>query len=170
MKKINLKKLDLKKWSLKKKVGISEELTDEMGDVLEEMDMDELNDQLEAHEEEVRKNWNDDEKIQKILDGALTLVKKLSNLPFVGKYIADVPILVMLVNDYRKKEYTDIPLASVISITVALAYLVSPLDVIPDSLPLVGHLDDGVVLYIVLEALHNDIEDYRMWKVENLDE
>ena len=170
MKKMNLKKFDLKKWTSKKKADISEEITDELEDVFDEMDMDEINNQLEAHEEEVRKNWNDDEKIQKILDGALTLVKKLSNLPFVGKYIADVPILVMLGNDYRKKEYTAIPLASVISITAALAYLVSPIDIIPDSLPLVGHLDDGVVLYIVLEALHNDIEDYRIWKVEHLDE
>lgn len=165
-----MKKINLKKWTLKKKSVTNDEMSDDMLDVLNEMDMEELHNRLGQQEENVKKNWNDDEKIQKILDSALSLVRKLSNLPLIGSYIADVPFLVMMVNDYRKKEYTSVPLATIVSIVAALAYLVSPIDLIPDAIPLIGYLDDFVVLKYIFDTLHNDIADYRMWKAEQYDE
>ena len=70
----------------------------------------------------------------------------------------------MCVNDYVKKRYKEIPLASVLSIVGALLYLINPVDVIPDYIPVIGYLDDGLVFRIALGAVHNDLTAYKEWK------
>lgn len=55
-----------------------------------------------------------------------------------------------LVESYVKREYTDIPLTSIISILAALIYVISPIDLIPDFIPGIGYFDDAAVVTLVL--------------------
>jgi len=48
-----------------------------------------------------------------------------------------------------------------------LAYVVLPIDVIPDFLPIVGWLDDGVVLAITLKTLSEEIENFKFFRTSN---
>lgn len=50
-------------------------------------------------------------------------------------YNADVPIIVSLIRSYIKKEYTDVPIGTVIAILSALIYFVSLIDIFQDSIP-----------------------------------
>ena len=43
----------------------------------------------------------------------------------------------------------------------ALAYVVLPIDVIPDFIPGVGFIDDVFVLGFVIKSLHDEIERYK---------
>lgn len=45
-----------------------------------------------------------------------------------------------------------------------LAYVVLPIDVIPDFLPVVGWLDDGLVLGITLKTLSEEIENFKLFR------
>lgn len=54
-----------------------------------------------------------------------------------------------------------VPFSSKAWIMAALGYLVSPLDLIPDKLGYAGHLDDAMVIRIVYNRLHEDIEAFR---------
>lgn len=103
----------------------------------------------------------DEDKIEELLKN---VVKSLDNIPIVGKFFADVPTLCLLVKDYVEGDYRAIPLASVITIVVALIYFVSPIDIIPDIIPGIGKLDDAIVIGIAVAAVHNDIADYKDWK------
>lgn len=69
-----------------------------------------------------------------------------------------------------KKEYTEIPLGSILGILSAIIYIVSPIDLIPDAVPGgVGHIDDTAVLILCLKAgAEDDIKDYQNWRDKNV--
>ena len=90
--------------------------------------------------------------------------KKLLNIPFVGEYFADVPTLCLMVIDYAKGNYKEVPFATMVGIVVALVYFLSPIDLIPDTIPGFGQLDDAAVILFAVNAAHNDIADYKEWK------
>ena len=107
---------------------------------------------------------NNPDKLEEILQ---KLEKKLSLVPIAGTALAYVPIMISLVRMYIKKEYTAIPIASIIAIVVALVYVLSPIDIIPDAIPGAGLIDDGIVISGCLAMIHSDIEDYKLWREKN---
>ena len=72
-----------------------------------------------------------------------------------------------LVKSYVKKEYTELPVAIMISIVIALIYFLSPVDLLPDVVPVVGYLDDGAVIIGCLSFAMTDLKDYRKWRKDN---
>ena len=46
----------------------------------------------------------------------------------------------------------------------SLAYIVFPFDLIPDYIPVVGWIDDGVVAYLFLRQLNKETERYIRFK------
>ena len=53
------------------------------------------------------------------------------------------------------------------AVVFALVYLIAPVDVIPDFLPLVGYVDDTAVFGLLLAGFKSDIGAYRRWKEDN---
>lgn len=51
-----------------------------------------------------------------------------------------------------------------LTIAGALAYVVLPVDVIPDFIPIVGFIDDAFVLNMVIQNLSEEIERFRNYK------
>jgi uncharacterized membrane protein YkvA (DUF1232 family) len=94
----------------------------------------------------------------------IKLEKTIKKVPFVGKDLAAVTILAEVLNDYVKKNYTEIPVGSIIAVVAALLYFVSPIDVIPDFIPGVGYLDDLAVIKLCLTMVNADLEDYKEWR------
>ena len=101
---------------------------------------------------------------QKMEELARKINKKLANIPVVGEYFADIPILCMMAVDYVKGAYTEVPFASMVGIAVALVYFMTPVDLVPDAIPGLGRLDDAAVLLFAVKAAHNDIAEYKVWK------
>lgn len=99
---------------------------------------------------------------------AKKLCYKLENLPLIGKYFGNIPILCDMVRDYINGSYKEAPLATIITALLAIFYFVSPIDIIPDAIPLIGSLDDATVVGLVLEALSNDLQSYRYCKLANI--
>lgn len=96
------------------------------------------------------------------------LEKKLKVIPLVGTTFAIVPAMISLVRSYVKKEYTEIPLGSIVGIVSALIYILSPIDLIPDGVPGAGYLDDATVLLVCLKAgAEDDVKDYQKWRDKN---
>ena len=56
------------------------------------------------------------------------------------------------------------PLRSALLVFAALAYLVMPLDLIPDALPFVGVIDDAAVFALVLRAIRKDLLPFSQWE------
>ena len=101
---------------------------------------------------------------QKAQDLVSKINSKLVNIPYVGEYFTDVPTLCLLISDYVKGDYKQVPFAALVGIVVALVYFLTPVDMIPDTIPGAGHLDDAAVILFAVKAAHNDIADFKKWK------
>ena len=125
-------------------------------------------------EEQIKGVFSDNRYLQKAKDIlrdpvkleelARKIDKKLANIPVVGEYFADLPILCMMAVDYGKGAYREVPFATMVGIAVVLVYFMTPVDLIPDAIPGLGRLDDAAVLLFAVKAAHNDIADYKAWK------
>ncbi len=107
---------------------------------------------------------NDPDKLEKLFQ---RLEKKLKIVPIVGNALADIPLMASLIRSYVQKEYTDIPIGSILAIVGALIYFVSPIDVIPDFVPGAGYVDDGVVVTVCLKMIDSDLHEYKLWREAN---
>ena len=121
---------------------------------------DALNDKKEKAEEIL----HDEEKVNKLIDSVLKLCDRLSRIPVIGTVFTDVPLACMLISDYVKGNYKEVPIATVITLTAAVIYVVSPIDMIPDVIPFLGQLDDAAVIGIAFRAAHNDLIAYATWR------
>lgn len=114
--------------------------------------------------EEAENILKDKEKTQRLVERALNICDRLSNIPRVGILFEDLPVACMMVGDYISGNYKDVPLASIVTITVAMAYIVSPINLVSNTIPVIGTIDDAVVILWALSAVHNDINSYAEWK------
>ncbi len=104
------------------------------------------------------------QKVVELLSKALTFVKKLSNIPFFKNRFIDIPNLCDMLMDVINGVYKEVPYSSMVMIVIAIIYMVSPIDLLPDSIPFAGILDDAAVLKVVLDTVKNDLESYSYWK------
>lgn len=125
----------------------------------------------EQAEEELEKGYelaaatlNNPDEVERLLQ---RIEKKLKKISFVGDKLAAIPIMASLVRSYLKKDYTDIPAGSILAIISALLYFVSPIDIIPDSIPFLGYFDDAAVVSACWKLVNSDIEEYEAWRKEN---
>ncbi|MDK8278334.1 YkvA family protein [Peptostreptococcus anaerobius] len=120
--------------------------------------------QLKKGYEEAQKILNDEDSMEKFLQ---SLEKKLKMIPVVGDKLSVVPVMASLVRSYVNKEYTDIPVGSILAIVSALIYFVSPVDLMPDSIPGIGYLDDAAIITTCWKLVESDVDEYQMWRQVN---
>jgi uncharacterized membrane protein YkvA (DUF1232 family) len=82
----------------------------------------------------------------------------------LGRFVEDGRLALALVRDYAAGRYRTIPFGSLAAIVFALLYLLNPLDLIPDVIPIIGHLDDAAVLSVTLVLIEQDLHAYRTWR------
>lgn len=58
-----------------------------------------------------------------------------------------------------------VPKKTVLVITFTLLYLISPVDFLPDIIPLLGFADDIALLAFAFNLIKDDLENYRVWKI-----
>ena len=119
---------------------------------------------LTSNYDEAEKLLNDSDKLDEFF---VKLEKKLKDIPKVGDKLAMVPELAMMVKDYVGKKYTAIPVGSILAVISALLYFVSPIDVIPDVIPGIGHIDDALVVGLCLKWISDDVQEYLNWRKGN---
>ena len=117
--------------------------------------------ELEKGYEKAEIILQDEDKIERLLQ---RLEKKLQSIPKIGDKLSHIPVFASLVKSYVKKEYTEVPIGTIVAVISALAYFVSPVDLIPDILPGVGHIDDAAVVAACLVLVDTDIEEYIKWR------
>jgi uncharacterized membrane protein YkvA (DUF1232 family) len=81
-----------------------------------------------------------------------------------GSLLRKVALAAGLVGDYAAGRYRVVPWRSIAMLAAAMAYVVSPLDLIPDLLVPVGWTDDLLVLAVTWSVVKRDLRDYCAWK------
>ncbi len=93
--------------------------------------------------------------------------KNIIRIGLLARLIQDLRLLIPLIRDYWKGEYRDVSAKSIVIFVVALAYIVSPFDLIPDYIIGLGQVDDAVILGLSLYFLEKDLRKYKEWKDRN---
>ena len=102
--------------------------------------------------------------LEKVMADAQTAEEKGGKL---GEQIENFKLLWSLLKDYYNGTYRNVPWKFIAAIGFAVAYLISPIDVIPDFIPLVGYVDDAAVFGLVVKSFMSEIEEYKNWKKNN---
>lgn len=72
--------------------------------------------------------------------------------------------LVRLVRSYISGEYRQIQPGTIVSGLAVLLYVLSPIDLIPDFIPVVGFLDDLSLVSWFIGKFHGEITRFREWE------
>lgn len=103
--------------------------------------------------------------LNKVLERKKAIEDKFSANGPLGKFIVDVKLLFSIIQDYAKGEYRDVPWFTIAAIGAALLYVFSPIDLIPDFIPLLGLTDDAFVVAACLALVEQDLQTYKKWKI-----
>ena len=90
-----------------------------------------------------------------------------NNLVKIGlwrRLLEDFRLLGALIKDYWKGEYRDVSLGSIAVFVLTIVYVLSPIDILSDFIPLLGQIDDAVVLLFCVYLLEKDLKKYHDWK------
>ena len=96
--------------------------------------------------------------------------KKAASLP-KHRFKEDWPYLqtmLRLVHAYERGEYKQIGNDDLTWIVTALNYLVEPFDMIPDSTPLLGFVDDAIVVEFVTDKTRQALDDFMIWETNGV--
>ena len=80
------------------------------------------------------------------------------------RVIQNLKLLFPLVRDYLRGTYRDVSVKSIAIFIVALAYLISPVDLIPDWILGLGQIDDAAILGLALYYMEKDLTKYKQWR------
>jgi uncharacterized membrane protein YkvA (DUF1232 family) len=108
-----------------------------------------------------------DQDIEKVLIKSEEIRKRFETGGPLGKFVDDFKLLMAVVKDYRRGKYRKIPFWTVAAIVGALLYVLNPLDLIPDFIPLLGQIDDAAVVAACLLMVRQDLHKYKKWKIGN---
>ena len=88
----------------------------------------------------------------------------------LGKLKDDLRLLQALCLAYWRGEYRAISPKALISVVAGLMYFLSPVDAIPDFLPLFGMIDDLAVLAWLMKVLDDELNAFRAWRKRQVPE
>lgn len=104
------------------------------------------------------------EDVKKVLDKANEITEKVVKSGPLQRFLKDVALLISMVKDYWSGKYREVSWWVIAAVVFALLYVLSPIDLIPDFIPVIGLLDDAVVIALCLAMIEQDLLRYQEWK------
>ena len=110
----------------------------------------------------------DPQRTQELLSSALKKASSRRSDPKLTDEIWDyLQTAVRLVQATIRGEYQGLSRKNLTLIIAAILYYISPIDLIPDILPIAGLFDDVGVLAFALRSLKSEIEAFKDWEEEH---
>jgi len=103
----------------------------------------------------------------KMFELAKQVIGKLQKVGFrenMSDFQTNVQLLIRMVRAYASGEYKGLPWKSILSIVAVLIYFVSPIDLIPDFLPIIGITDDVALVVWLVKTFSGDIQKFGEWE------
>lgn len=110
----------------------------------------------------------DPERLRSLFEQAKEKILGMPRGPFSDVW-AYLMAMIRLVRAYYTGEYREIPWRSLTIIIGAMIYFVSPLDVIPDWIPVLGYVDDALIVGLAVKSVKDDLDAFMEWETETQD-
>jgi uncharacterized membrane protein YkvA (DUF1232 family) len=116
------------------------------------------------HEFAVRRTRVRPRDIQDVLDRADEVKQTFLNESRLARFLEEARLLLELVRDYWRGHYRQVPFYTITAVVAAMVYVISPFDLVPDFIPLIGYIDDALVFSLCLRLVRDDLQRYREWR------
>ncbi len=126
---------------------------------------DDLDNAINKNKEDAKTIIEDADNWKSFKEKFTAFLNKAKKMPVLGTVVDDIVTMVEMVDAYVKKEYTAIPPATIVYVVAALIYVLTPVDLIPDFIPVLGYADDIAVILLVRLGLEKDMAKFREWKI-----
>ena len=83
---------------------------------------------------------------------------------FFTRLVIDAVDTLAMLWDWFAGRFDWSPMRLIVAFFLGVAYLVSPIDIVPDVIPFAGWIDDLMVATAVLRLARFDLERYRRWR------
>lgn len=107
------------------------------------------------------------ERLEELVRQAVAKAASLPKQPFRESW-PYLHTMVRLLRAHQRGDYTAAPSRALLSIVAAVAYLVDPIDLIPDEIPHLGFLDDATVLEVAMNKTRPALDDFMAWELQTL--
>ena len=109
----------------------------------------------------------DPKRLRKLVEDAVGKVNVIPRGPFVDTW-PYLMAMIRVIRDYQRGEYRDMAAPKLLIIIAAIIYFVSPFDVIPDWIPVLGHIDDAFVISLALKSVRADLDTFMAWETSRV--
>ena len=110
---------------------------------------------------------SDPKRMQKLVEDAVGKINLIPRGPF-GEAWPYLMAMIRVVRDYQRGEYRDMAAPKLLIIIAAIIYFVSPFDVIPDWIPVLGHIDDAFVIGLALKSVRPELDTFMAWETARI--
>lgn len=83
-----------------------------------------------------------------------------------GDLLVTIQRLFRMLRAYASGEYKGLERKKALLILGSVLYFLSPIDLIPDAIPILGWLDDLSLFAWVLNSLHEELREFTVWENE----
>lgn len=83
-----------------------------------------------------------------------------------SKFVDRIKVIIRMIRAYKNGEYRDIQTQNILLLIAALLYFVTPIDLIPDFIPITGFVDDFGVVIWVYSRVQEEIDKFILWEEE----
>jgi uncharacterized membrane protein YkvA (DUF1232 family) len=126
-----------------------------------------LNEKLGNAKNKAAALLGDRDKTVRLLDASRSLLSRgvdpLDAKGMTGRLLA----LIRMVRCWVNREYRDVPWQTLVLVTASLVYLVTPVDAIPDFIPILGFTDDVAIISAVIASVGRDLERFLQWEKDS---
>ena len=109
----------------------------------------------------------DPKRLRQLVEDAVGKIGVIPRGPFAETW-PYLMAMIRLIRDYHRAEYRDISEQNLHIVIAAILYFVSPFDVIPDWVPVLGHIDDAFVISLALKSVRADLDTFMAWETARI--
>ncbi|EIM74308.1 hypothetical protein A3SI_16375 [Nitritalea halalkaliphila LW7] len=103
------------------------------------------------------------EAILKLLEEARAKIAALGESKELQKVLQPLHVFKRMLEAHRSGAHR-LSFKTLALLCLGLLYFVTPIDIIPDVIPVLGFADDASVLLAIFHALKQEIEDFQSWE------
>lgn len=125
---------------------------------------------MKKHNKEIGSLYKDKKKMSGFLWKVTNKFNKLIFLKECSALIVEIKTIISILTDWKNGFYTDISPKTVYVLIGTLVYFLMPFDLAFDGIPFLGYVDDMFVASYVFKQFFYEIEKYKLWKKNTLNE
>ncbi len=83
----------------------------------------------------------------------------------INELMEHVQLFLRMIKKSLSGEYSAFSHKTLFSLVFGLLYFVTPMDVVPDFIPMLGFSDDLSIVYFIIKNFKSDIEAFKGWEL-----